>query len=713
MSLLVSVFVPTQSMIFATESPSVIPDFSYRSFASCTELESTLKQILPTTYNQPRFYAFDTSSRAESNWAATPTASKLDTTPRSDTNVQVRWIDEADTVKTDGKYIYSYQEGQKSIVILDAKTLNKIKSLPIATNYSGIRFYIAQNKLILTASKYVNLQNGSTYWYNTQQKSVVSVYDIRVPAKVTLIRNIEVDGYLSDTRLWDTGIMTAIVSTTYWMPPVYRTFFDEKNTSIARPMFDYSSKNLIPHISDTLYTANKPTSINRQLGDCATLGSVLPSNKTIKNFNINPTLTSILRFDISVAQSPISTQMLLSDAGQIHVTRDSVYLTSNMWSPKSTWSICPPNARCAAKLIWNPGSSSTLVHRFAITNTNIRYSYSNIIPGYPLNQYSMDEDTQGNLRIVTNQSNWTDSNNNSTTRLSVLSPSGTIIGKITDIAPGETFQSSRFIGDRLYLVTFEQIDPLFVISLTDSKNPKILGELKIPGYSTYLHPYDSGRLIGIGYDTRVNQWGGTQNGWVKIDLYDVSDVKNPKQEATLTLGDAGSSSDALWDPKQFVYYKEKNLLLLPMTLMTSANDKENSYLSKAAFQWLVGISLSPWSISEKFRISHIQSSSSIVDMWKKDCENQIKMNKQYPQYVPNYCKVWGTVDMYFANNFWNYSGDFINRVLYVGESLYTIGASRIQIQSFTAPTTPIASQKFRISTYNLMIAIDAMPTFAK
>lgn len=152
------------------------------------------------------------------------------------------------------------------------------------------------------------------------------------------------------------------------------------------------------------------------------------------------------------------------------------------------------------------------MHRFAITNTNIRYSYSNIIPGYPLNQYSMDEDTQGNLRIVTNQSNWTDSNNNSTTRLSVLSPSGTIIGKITDIAPGETFQSSRFIGDRLYLVTFEQIDPLFVISLTDSKNPKILGELKIPGYSTYLHPYDSGRLIGIGYDTRVNQWGGTQNG---------------------------------------------------------------------------------------------------------------------------------------------------------------------------------------------------------
>lgn len=72
-----------------------------------------------------------------------------------------------------------------------------------------------------------------------------------------------------------------------------------------------------------------------------------------------------------------------------------------------------------------------------------------------------------------------------------------MVGSLTTIAPGENFQSSRFIGNRLYLVTFEQIDPLFVIDLADSKNPKILGELKIPGYSTYLHPYDADRLIGI------------------------------------------------------------------------------------------------------------------------------------------------------------------------------------------------------------------------
>jgi uncharacterized secreted protein with C-terminal beta-propeller domain len=147
----------------------------------------------------------------------------------------------------------------------------------------------------------------------------------------------------------------------------------------------------------------------------------------------------------------------------------------------------------------------------------------------------MDEDTNGNFRIVTTLSSWSGGTNTSSTKLSVLNPSGTIIGSLSGIAPGENFQSSRFIGNRLYLVTFQQIDPLFVIDIADPKSPKILGELKIPGYSTYLHPYDNDRLIGLGYDTKVNQWGGTQNAGIKVDLYNIRDVKNPKQEASLIL----------------------------------------------------------------------------------------------------------------------------------------------------------------------------------
>ena len=458
-----------------------------------------------------------------------------------------------------------------------------MKTLRIPSNYSGVNFYVTGNKLILTATRYVQTQGYWTYWYNNTQKSVIALYDIRDMSRASLVRSIEVDGYLSDTRLSDTGIMTAVVATSYWMPPIYRTYFDgsKKSTEIK---YDYSAKNLIPRITDQQFVSGKRTTTNRGVGDCSGMSSILPKASSLSSYSFNPTLTSILRFDTTIPNGAITSQVVLSEAGQIHVTRDSVYLTANMWVPK-TDSRCPPNARCASPaMIWNPGTNSTLVHRFAVSNRDIRYSYSRLIPGYPLNQYSMDEDTSGNFRIVTSVSSWSGGTNNSSTELSVLSPGGMVIGKLSGIAVGENFQSSRFIGNRLYLVTFQQIDPLFVIDLAVPQSPKILGELKIPGYSTYLHPYDNDRLIGLGYDTITNKWGGTQNGGIKVDLYNVSDVKNPKREASLTLGDAGSSSDALWNPKVFVWYKEKNLLLIPATLMTSAKNPDNAYLSAKAFQ---------------------------------------------------------------------------------------------------------------------------------
>lgn len=133
-------------------------------------------------------------------------------------------------------------------------------------------------------------------------------------------------------------------------------------------------------------------------------------------------------------------------------------------------------------------------------------------------------------------------------------------------------------------MTFQQIDPLFVIDMSSPTAPKVLGELKMPGYSTYLHPYDNNRLIGLGYDTYTNKWGGTQNGGLKVDLYNVADIKNPKKEGSLVLGDGGSSSEVLSNPRAFVYYKEKNLLLLPATIMTSAKDPNDTYRSNKAFQ---------------------------------------------------------------------------------------------------------------------------------
>jgi hypothetical protein len=228
------------------------------------------------------------------------------------------------------------------------------------------------------------------------------------------------------------------------MPQIYRPYLMDTTGKMARLVWDYSSKNLIPRISDMSYSAGKQTVSTRSIADCTGMKSILPDASTLKNYALNPTLTSIFRLNTTVPASPITTEIILSDAGQIHVTRDSVYLTSNMWSPRSG-STCPPNAKCVSPLIWNPGSSNTLLHRFAVTDASIRYSYSRLISGSPLGQYSMDENSAGDFRIVTMNSSWSGGVNTSSTSLSVLSPTGQTLGKLDTIAPGENFQSSRFI----------------------------------------------------------------------------------------------------------------------------------------------------------------------------------------------------------------------------------------------------------------------------
>jgi uncharacterized secreted protein with C-terminal beta-propeller domain len=121
------------------------------------------------------------------------------------------------------------------------------------------------------------------------------------------------------------------------------------------------------------------------------------------------------------------------------------------------------------------------------------------------------------------------------------------------------------MGKRCYLVTFEKIDPFFVIDLSNPENPAVLGELKIPGFSNYLHPYDENHVIGIGKDA-VDMGDFSWFQGVKLSLFDVSDVKNPKEISTYIVGDRGTDSLALTDPHAFLFSKDKNLIVMPILL---------------------------------------------------------------------------------------------------------------------------------------------------
>jgi uncharacterized secreted protein with C-terminal beta-propeller domain len=144
-----------------------------------------------------------------------------------------------------------------------------------------------------------------------------------------------------------------------------------------------------------------------------------------------------------------------------------------------------------------------------------------------------------------------------------------IMGSLTNLAENESIYSTRFMNDKLFMVTYRQIDPFFVIDLSNPTEPKVLGYLKIPGYSSYLYPMSDNLIIGVGKETDTNEYGGTITKGIKISLFDVSDFNNPKEISKYEIGEPGSDSPVLYDAKAFLYSKTKNMLVIPVTEIVS------------------------------------------------------------------------------------------------------------------------------------------------
>ena len=159
-----------------------------------------------------------------------------------------------------------------------------------------------------------------------------------------------------------------------------------------------------------------------------------------------------------------------------------------------------------------------------------------------------------------------------------------ISGQLTGLAKGEQIKSARFMGEKLYLVTFEQIDPLFVIDLSDKTAPKILGELKIPGYSSYLHPYNENTLIGFGVDV-AGENGILKSDGMKLAIFDVSDVANPKQLFVEKIGDAGSYSAVLNNHKALTYDASRGIFAFPATAVLDRVERVNNNEYYGSLSW--------------------------------------------------------------------------------------------------------------------------------
>jgi uncharacterized secreted protein with C-terminal beta-propeller domain len=217
------------------------------------------------------------------------------------------------------------------------------------------------------------------------------------------------------------------------------------------------------------------------------------------------------------------------------------------------------------------------------------------------------------------------------------------------------------MGEKAYLVTFKKVDPFFTIDLSDPENPKVLGKLKIPGYSDYLHPFDENHIIGIGKDTvealdDLKENRGIDFTWyqgIKIALFDVSDFENPKELAKIVIGDRGTNSPALQNHKAFLFDREKELLVIPVSLCEISEEikeRNDGYTGNIhgdfTFQGAYVYRLSLEGFEYRGRITHL------------DDQDIIK------------------------SSYWGYYGDkAIHRSLYIGDTLYTISNSMVKMNN--------------------------------
>jgi hypothetical protein len=201
---------------------------------------------------------------------------------------------------------------------------------------------------------------------------------------------------------------------------------------------------------------------------------------------------------------------------------------------------------------------ATQVHRlrFGASGEPVRYEASGRVHGSPLSSYAFSAH-EGHLRVATTEHDFT-GERRSVSRVTVLDGDLVAVGQTEDLAPGEEIFAVRFVGDTGYVVTFERKDPLFTIDLSNPAEPRVVGELEVPGYSTYLHPVDDTLLIGLGMDADEN---GFETG-MQLSLFDVSDLSNPTRRFAHPLGQG--YSNALYDPHAFLYWAPENLVALPV-----------------------------------------------------------------------------------------------------------------------------------------------------
>jgi uncharacterized secreted protein with C-terminal beta-propeller domain len=495
----------------------------------------------------------------------------------SGTNVQEEGVDEPDLVKTDGRRLFVVSDGRLSAVDVRSRRPRLLGTLRLETGWA--------HELLLHGNRLLVLSQGTPTplpidgpvairapWPYPSRTTITEV-DVSEPARLHVVRTLELDGGYLTARL--VGRAARIVLSS----PM------ATDLPFVRPG--------APGAADTALATER----NREVVRSSRVGSWLPGY-TLRNAAgglaregrlvqcrqiRRPSqfaglgLVTVLTFDVERGLDPIDSDAIVSDGRVVYASRSSLYVATERFDRRGGV---------------DSGTASTAIHRFDISSpAQTHYAASGTLPGVLLSQWSLSE-RNGVLRVASTEvPTWsggprTESETTVTTlgtRAGALVP----LGRVGGLGKGERVYAVRFVGDVGYVVTFRQVDPLYVIDLSTPSRPVVRGELKILGYSAYLHPVGDDLLLGIGQDA-------TDDGRVlgaQASLFDVSDLRSPRRLDALPLGRGWSEAEQ--DHHAFLWWPRTRHAVIPIQ---SHSDRP--------FVGALGLRLRNRAISEVGRISH-------------------------------------------------------------------------------------------------------------
>ena len=463
------------------------------------------------------------------------------TKEHSTTNIQVENVDEADITKTDGDYIYSLSGSD--VVITNVQDPSNIKidsKIQSEEDYNPEDLILYNDKLVVISTKYIKYGQSNT---------LVSVYDVTKKDEPKLVKSCMLPEKYYTSRSIDGKLLVIASGKLREEDNKVVTYYEEDNSKKEIGLENIKRlKRLISNDQTLIAT------INLQSTDNVKVNSYLFN---VENAYISEKNMYLLNELYSNENSGFEKRVknLFGIRGVIGFFN---YILNEDYDD------------------YNEYDDYTNIYKFSIQeDSDIEYLAKNKVRGTTINQFSLDEYNE-NLRVGLETSDGS--------KVVVLDNKLNKIGETECLSKGEKMYSTRFLGEKAYMVTYKNTDPLYVIDLSNPKEPTVLGKLKIPGYSTYLHPYDENHLIGIGMQTKETVYRDLQGRvtstsaritGMKMALFDVSDVNNPKQISQTIIGDSRTTSAILTNHKALLFSKEKGILAIPVNSYPSDFEVES------------------------------------------------------------------------------------------------------------------------------------------